>query len=79
MSFNPLKNKHFQVKLTDDPIVLPTGPTAPSTISPQSKNSAPVVEEGITLTKSDILTAVVVLTLVNGVCAMGLAKIVKDN
>jgi hypothetical protein len=43
------------------------------------KNSPPIVEEGITLSKSDILTAVVVLTLVNGVVAMGVAKIAKGG
>lgn len=62
---NPFKNKKFEVKLVDE---IPT---------PSDQNSTPIVEEGITLTKSEILTAVVVLTLVNGVVAMGVAKIVK--
>jgi hypothetical protein len=73
-----LETRSVQVKLVKEPI-LPTGPTAPSTISPERKNSPPIVEEGITLSKSDILTAVVVLTLVNGVVAMGVAKIAKGG
>lgn len=64
---NPFKNKKFEVKIVDAP------PT------PSDQNSTPIVEEGITLTKSEILTAVVVLTLVNGVVAMGVAKIVKGS
>lgn len=64
---NLFKNKKFEVKIVDAP------PT------PSDQNSTPIVEEGITLTKSEILTAVVVLTLVNGVVAMGVAKIVKSS
>lgn len=76
--FRPLSDTHLQVKVVKDPI-LPTGPTAPSTISPAHKNSPPIVEEGIMLSKRDILTAVVVLSLVNGAVAMGVAKIVKGG
>jgi hypothetical protein len=67
LMLNPFKNKKFEVKLVDE---IPT---------PSDQNSTPIVEEGITLTKSEILTAVVVLTLVNGVVAMGVAKIVKGS
>lgn len=73
-----IENESIQIKLVK-PTVLPTGPTAPSGISPERKNSPPIVEEGIALSKSDILTAVVVLTLVNGVVAMGVAKIAKGG
>lgn len=72
-----LKNKAVQLKLVDEFSLHPEEVLRKN--SEYGKNSPPIVEEGITLSKSDILTAVVVLTLVNGVVAMGVAKIAKEG
>ena len=62
---NPLANRHIQVRLVDD---------KPVTRTPESlKYSAPVAEEGVVVfNKRDLITAVVALTLVNGLVTVGL-------
>jgi len=58
------KNKKLELKMVD---------------AEPNKNKTTVVEEGIRLNKREILTAVVVLTLVNGLVATTIAKAVSHQ
>lgn len=67
-AFNPLANKKAEVRLVDISSTHPDVDKLQKN-SEYGKISTPIVEEGIIVTKKDILTAVVVLTLVNGLTA----------